>query len=341
MNDTEKYQFDLNGYLLVRGILDPAHVHSCLAAANALRDHMAANIDSEPQYRCYFNLDYRFDEKYQCHSYKNQAGGMQYVIDDFLNASSAFDVLVNHEPTMRYVRELCPGPYRILSSELRCRYKSNTTPAHMGGPMDTRNKYEFAGRPLMDLEAQKPVHRDFNLNIVRVLYALHDVPVEQGPLCVVPGSHKANFYSPFDRMDPTAEPGMIPLPMAAGDAIFFTENTRHGGFPNLLDVPRTTLHLAIGPRWVASQSPLHWDDQIYVSSDAWSRYSEIQRAIMPRPPSEAERDANNLRHGVSTLKAENERLRAEIERLQQVEPIVAPQQANSGFLKGLRQVFGR
>lgn len=341
MNETEKYQFDLNGYLLVKGILTPDQVQACLRAADELAQHMAANIDAPPQFRSPFNLDYRFDDRYQCHSYKTESGGgLQYVIDDFLNASDAFDVLVNHEPTMRYIRELCAGPYRIVSSELRYRYRSNTTPTHMGGPMDTRNKYEFSGRQLMDLDVQRPVYRDFNLNIVRILYAIHDVPVEHGPLCVVPGSHKSNYFSPFDRMVPMEEPGMIPIPMSAGDAIIFSENTRHGGFPNLLESPRRTLHLAIGPRWIASQSPLHWDDQVYVSSQAWDRYTDTQKAILPRPPSNAAREADHLREGVKVLRGENEMLRRQIEELRR--PKAEPEPPTSrGVLNSLRRILGR
>ncbi len=314
MNDVEKYNFDLNGYMLVKGLLQPHLVKDCLAAADKLHQHIAAHNDEPPRSLSSQNINYRFDEAFQCHSYKSMAGGgLQYIIDDFLNASEAFDALVNHEPTMNYIRDLCVGPYRIVSSELRCRYQSNTTPTHMGGPMDTRNKYEFSGRSLMDTDVQKPVRRDFNLNVVRVLYALHDVPVEQGPLCVVPGSHKANFYSPYDRMDPREEPGMIPLAMQAGDAIVFTENIRHGGFPNLLGEPRRTLHIAVGPRWIASQSPIHWDDQVHVSHDAWLRYSEEQRALLPNPPGAAEHEAHKLRNEIRQLKADNTRLQQELQ----------------------------
>ena len=340
MNEVEKYKFDLDGYLLVKGLLEPGHVQKCLAAADVVHRHISANIDAEPRYRSVQNIDYRFDEPYQCHSYKDMAGGgVQYIIDDFLNASEAFDVLVNHEPTMKYVRDLCVGPYRIVSSELRCRHKSNTTPTHMGGPMDTRNKYEFAGRSLMDTGAQRPVLRDFNLNVVRVLYALHDLPTVQGPLCVVPGSHKANFYSPFDRMDPRKEPGMIPLPMQAGDAIFFTENLRHGGFPNLMEEPRRTLHIAIGPRWIASQSPLHWDEQVYVSPQAWARYTDLQRALLPSSPAAAEREAHRLREEVRRLKADNAQLLNDIQQIRG--GMNQKHDVREGLFQRVRRAIGR
>jgi ectoine hydroxylase-related dioxygenase (phytanoyl-CoA dioxygenase family) len=165
---------------------------------------------------------------------------------------------------------------------------------HMGGLVDSRNQYSFVGRTMVDDATCSSRARDFNLLSVRILYALHDIPVEHGPLCVVPRSHKANYFSPYDAREPTDEPGMIPVPMEAGDAILFTENLRRGGFPNLTDAPCKTLHLLISPAWVASQSPIHWGEQVHVSPEAWSRYSAKQRAILPAPAAADELEVKRI-----------------------------------------------
>ncbi len=289
MNDVEKYQFDLNGYLLLKGILDPDSVARCLAATNALEDRVCSTIDDEPHFIGHYGLRYHYDKELGCCSYVTNHGGAgpQYVVDDILNADPAFDVLVGHAPTMAYLEELVAGPLWISSSELRCRHRGNITGSHMGGPMDSRNQYQFVGRPLVDWHSGEPTVREFNLLTVRVMYALHDVPMENGPLCVVPGSHKANFHSPYGK-DPLEEPGMIGLPMQAGDALIFTENLRHGGLPNLADQTRKTIHMCFGPSWAGSQSPAHWNGFVHVTEAAWARYSEAQRALLP-PPSVAGR----------------------------------------------------
>jgi hypothetical protein len=178
----------------------------------------------------------------------------------------------------------------------------------MGGPVDVRNRYEFSGREMDDPGRRKKVTRDFNLLVVRVLYALHDVPVESGPLCVVPGSHKSNYFSPFDPREPTKEPGMIPLPMEVGDALIFTENLRHGGYPNLMDATRKTLHLAYSPAWIATMSAVHWDGQPYVSPEAWARYDARQKELLPPPADARELEARRLSN-------ENARLKEELARL--------------------------
>ncbi len=335
MNDFEKYEFDLNGYLLVKGLLSPSEFSACLTATNELEGHFLANVDAGPQLLGYSHIRYRFDEKYQCHSYKNESGGgLQLILDDFLNASEVFDTLVAHEPTMDYVREMAVGPHWIGNSELRFRYRSNFTDTHMGGRLDTRNRYEFVGVSMFDSDAQVRAVRDFNLRAVRVLYALEDMPVEHGPLCVVPGTHKSNYFSPYNDSNPQSEPGMIPLPMKAGDAIIFTENLRHGGFPNLLDRPRKTLHLMFSPRWVGSQSPVHWNDKVYVSEEAWARYTPAQRALLPTPSGNSELQLKILRDENKNLKAENELLKA---RSMAPEPVPVP---DNGIIPALRKLIG-
>ncbi len=67
---------------------------------------------------------------------------------------------------------------------------------------------------------------------------------DEGPFCVVPATHKSNYKSPYSN-NPDEEPGMIGLPVQAGDAILFSENLRHGGFTNRSPQTRKTLHLAM------------------------------------------------------------------------------------------------
>ena len=261
MNDYERYQFDLNGYFLVKGALDKDSAAHCLTAVDAMEHRIASTVDDEPHFIGHFGLRYHHDRELGCSSYLSNhgGGGLQYVVDDFLNADPAFDVLVGHEPVTSYIREMVVGSVMINSSELRYRHRGNITGTHMGGPIDARNRYRYFGRAARRASGDgRNSAVDFDLLNVRVIYALHDVPAENGPLCVVPGSHKANFHSPYGA-DPMKEPGMIPVPMETGDALFFTENLRHGGYPNTMERTRKTLHLCFGPSWVGSQSPAHQD----------------------------------------------------------------------------------
>lgn len=316
MDDRERYHFDLSGYLIVKGILSPEEVARALSAMEALEQRFIDGVRTQPMYNSLqFKMDYHYDPELGTSSYvaNHGGGGPQYVVDDFLNADPAFDLFVGHPRTMSYVREMTETPCKIMSSELRYRHRGNITGTHMGGPIDRRNRYTFVADPTPGAGGNSGRH--FDLLAVRVLYALHDIPVENGPLCVVPGSHKANYRSPYGN-DPMEEPGMVALPMEAGDALFFTENLRHGGFPNAMDRVRKTVHICFTPTWVGSQSPAHWDGDVLVTPEAWARYSDDQRALLPQPTPRGDQrhpeqlSLKRLVAEVADLTRKNEELRA-------------------------------
>src|SRR5207244_740743 len=130
------------------------------------------------------------------------------LIEDFFNADPAFDLLVNHAPTMARIRAIVQGPIRINNSEIRIRYPGNATACHMGGQIGHKYRYGFNAQGI-------------DCMMVRMIYFVHGVSQEQGPFCVVPGTHKTNYDSPYGS-DPDTEPGMIGLEVEAGDAILFT-----------------------------------------------------------------------------------------------------------------------
>jgi hypothetical protein len=319
MDDRELYQFDLNGFLHVKGVLSPQEVKQALSAMEALENQFVASTNAHPKYHSLqFKMDYHYNPELGTSTYvaNHGGGGPQYVVDDFLNADPAFDLFVGHSRTMAYVNEMAEAPVKIMSSELRYRHRGNITGTHMGGPIDRRNRYIFVAEPT--LTADGKARRHFDLLAVRVLYALHDMPVENGPLCVVPGSHKSNFQSPYGN-DPIHEPGMVPLPMEAGDALFFTENLRHGGYPNIMEQVRKTVHICFTPAWVGSQSPAHWNDDVFVTPEAWSRYSHEQRSLLPPPKPSHHRhpealSLKRLTAEMAELTRENEKLKAELSR---------------------------
>ncbi|MBM3516212.1 MAG: hypothetical protein FJX59_21215 [Alphaproteobacteria bacterium] len=110
---------------------------------------------------------------------------------------------------------------------------------------------------------------------------IHPIPLENGPLSVVPGTHKSNFFSPYKSNDPHLEPGMVGVQMEAGDVLIFTENLRHGGFRNLLDTPRRTLHFVNSQEWAGSISPAHYNGPMRFRRETWDAFDAAQRAMFP------------------------------------------------------------
>ena len=143
--------------------------------------------------------------------------------------------------------------------------------AHMGGPLSQKYRYGFN-------------QKGIDCMMVRMIYFVHDVSAEEGAFCVVPGTHKSSYSSPYGRVTPEEEPGMISLPVKAGDAILFTENLRHGGFANRSARTRKTLHVGYGPFWMKSQNIATMEQDAYLLPATVARYDEAQRKLFYARP---------------------------------------------------------
>lgn len=125
-----------------------------------------------------------------------------------------------------------------------------------------------------------------------VSYALADVPLGQGGLAVVPGSHKSAFRCPDDiRHWRTLSPLVKQVPVKAGDCVIFTEALTHGTFPWTAHHQRRSLFYKYSPKH------LTWAQRYYVAAEGnpgveaiISELTERQRILLD-PPS-----VNNHRH---------------------------------------------
>ncbi len=265
MNDVEKYEFDRLGYLVIKQMLSAEQVASLASAVDALEAHALRHIQEPPRKQSLWGANYHHNVKRGYHAQGSDRQGETLMIEDFFNADPAFDLLVNHAGTMDYIREIVQGPIRINNSEIRIRYPGNATGMHMGGPIDHKYRYSFNGRGI-------------DCMMVRMVYFLHDVSNEQGAFCLVPGTHKSNYASPYN-VSPDAEPGIIGLEVEAGDVILFTENLRHGGLTNRSQQTRKTLHVGYGPAWMMSQNIATMDEAQYILPETLSRYDTAQQKL--------------------------------------------------------------
>ena len=97
-------------------------------------------------------------------------------------------------------------------------------------------------------------------NMVSVWIAIQDAPVERGCLQVVPGSHLGELalHCPYDESkkrnfkqltipDRFVGSGQVPVPMEAGDALFFCKKLMHSSLPNTSDDIRWSFDLRYNP----------------------------------------------------------------------------------------------
>jgi ectoine hydroxylase-related dioxygenase (phytanoyl-CoA dioxygenase family) len=119
--------------------------------------------------------------------------------------------------------------------------------------------------------------------MIRMVYFLHDVDTHQGPICFIPGSHKTCFEPPVAPGTLAEdEPGMIAIPVKAGDAVLFTESCRHGGVVNRSEQTRYTLHVGYGPDFLSSHNLSSQDAPMNVTKRFLDRLSPEQKALLVR-----------------------------------------------------------
>ena len=266
MNEIETFEFDRQGYIVIEGLVTAAQVASLAAAVDDLEEHALARIDEPPRKTSGWGANYHANPERGYHANGERAEGTTLMVEDFWSADPAFDVLLDHPRTMDYVNGIVKERPTINNSEIRIRYKGNSTGCH-GGTVNASQKYRYSY-----------TERGIDCMMVRMVYFIHDCSNEQGAFCVVPGTHKTNLPSPHSN-NPDEDPNMIGLEVKAGDAIFFTENLRHGGLINRSDQVRKTLHVGYGPYWLMSQNIATMDEQQHIKPETFARLTEEQRDL--------------------------------------------------------------
>ncbi len=270
MDDCERYLFDLSGFLHIPGLLSATEAQRLYEAAVELEEHALACQHDSPKWRAVWGPEYWQNQQY---AYFAQMGGpaaaKTLMIEDFWLYPEAFDMLIGHDRTMSYVRRIIQNAISINNSELRIRYTNNASGMHMGHPHGRGQKYRYE---VIDGEIQS--------TMVRMIYFLHDVSMDEGPTCFVPGSHRNEFPVPVNTASVEDEPGVVGIPVKAGDGILFTEACRHGGFANRTEKPRYTLHVGYGPHFLKSQNISTMDEPVHVTDELLGRLSDTQRQLL-------------------------------------------------------------
>ena len=270
MDDCERYLFDLSGFLHIPGLLSATEAQRLHEAAVELEAHALACQHDSPRWRAVWGPEYWQNQQ---HAYFAHMGGpadaKTLMIEDFWLYPDAFDVLIGHDRTMSYVRRIIQNAISINNSELRIRYTNNASGMHMGHPHGRGQKYRYE---VIDGEIQS--------TMVRMIYFLHDVSMDEGPTCFVPGSHRNVFPVPVKTASVEGEPGVVGIPVKAGDGILFTEACRHGGFSNRSEKTRYTLHVGYGPHFLRSQNISTMDEPVHVTDELLGRLSDAQRQLL-------------------------------------------------------------
>ena len=266
VNDTEQYEFDRQGYIVIPGFLSPSETARLADAVESLLEHAVNHVALPPRKLSAWGSEHHADAELGYHARGEAAADETIIIEDFWNADPAFDFLVDHGPTMEYIRAIVAQRPTINNSEIRVRYRGNAS-RHHGGRRPETQKYRYSftdGR--------------IDCMMVRMIYFVHDVTADQGAFTVLPGTHKSELPCPYGT-DPDTEPGTVSLEMKAGDAILFTEALRHGGRSNRSDQVRKTIHVGYGPYWMRSQNVATMDESQHLLPSTLDRWTPSQRDL--------------------------------------------------------------
>ena len=216
VTDDEKFLFDLQGYLILRGAIEPELVVALdeAVAANEAIEHDESWAEGLPVVtNAYFTRDLWMEH--------------QVRLNGLPRLDPVFDRLIAHPGYLRYLEEFMDQPQLINTWSISKYPGRGATHWHHGLPPE-----DYSVR---DGKIRSPM-----LNVVTMLTPNHS---GDGCLAVIPGSHKKNFKLDLKRwgMAGLDTPGAVEVTGEPGDVLLFTEALVHSGAPKTTARRRTAL----------------------------------------------------------------------------------------------------
>ncbi|MEC8932582.1 MAG: phytanoyl-CoA dioxygenase family protein [Candidatus Latescibacterota bacterium] len=258
MNDDERYLFDLNGFLVLRGVLSAEEV----ATMNAAIDHHNADLNERDgslvgESKALAGTSYRKDlggmlgwERPWCEPFRHLL--IHPVVKPYLEAILSKGYRLDHGPGLIAMDKGCEGGT-----------------LHGGG-------YERSDMSEVYFYKAGRIHTGLTV----VEYLLADENPGDGGVAVLPGSHKANLPCPRSMiLWEQYQEHVVEVNGKAGDVVIFTETLTHGTLPWTADHERRALLYKFSPGCMAYSPGAH--DIGY--SGYIGDMTDEERAVMEAP----------------------------------------------------------
>ena len=271
MTHKEKYLFDLNGYLVLRGAFSPEMVARANTAVDAHLDQLHERTGPLRTSGLYGRASTELTGDGR--TGRADLGGM-------LGWSSPhrepFREVLCHPPLMPVLGELLAPGFRLDHSPLMIAMGKGAEGHTLHGGAVTE-----AGEPAWPL-AYDYRHGQMRAQLLTVCMQLTPANAGDGGFCVVPGSHKANFPVPpalADLADDELADFVHQPVLAPGDCLVFTEAALHGTLPWAAAHQRRTVIYRFAPAGSAYGRGYlpQWP------AEALEGMADAQRAVMEAP----------------------------------------------------------
>jgi hypothetical protein len=242
MSPTQREQFERDGFLVIRGALNPGEVDFYRDALDRVYDRRISEGSVAP-------------------------GKAMHVLGAVANCPEAVG-LIDHPATFPLVWSILGWNAHIYHSHLDVH------------PQITERKpfrfewHQDGGRQNRELETTPRPRLS-----VKLAFWLSDVSVEgRGNFTVVPGSHLTNRIDGPPRRDmewPDPD-GATQICASPGDVVFFDRRLWHTRTDNYSDITRKGMFFAYSHRWGFSRDE---NDALYESA-AWKSFTPVQKQLL-------------------------------------------------------------
>lgn len=218
MTPDQRYLFDLNGYIVIRGVLTEAEVAAANAAIDKRQDQMVQRSEGALRNAKEGTKMYGTGP-----GRKDMGGVLEWGAED----SRVFQSILAHPKLVPLFHGILGKGYRMdhLPFVLAQDHGAEGFSLH-GGTIDCQS-----GNYNPHL-AYTCNHGTIHCSLLGCNVMLADHNPGDGGFCVVPGSHKSNLKMPDGMVDGEAYADFIQQPATkAGDVVLFSEGTVHGALP--------------------------------------------------------------------------------------------------------------
>ena len=216
VTEAEKFLFDIQGFLILRGAIEPDLVAALDQAVveNEAIAHDESWADGIPVVTA-------------GHFIKDVGIENQVRLNGLPRLDPVFDQLIAHRSYLPYLREFMGEP-QLVNTWSISKYAGREA-------SDWHN-----GLPTEQYTVRDGVIRSPMLNVVTMLTPNHP---GDGCFAVIPGSHKKSLSLDYERWSRAGldTPGAVEVTGAPGDVMIFTEALSHTGSAKITSRRRTTL----------------------------------------------------------------------------------------------------